>query len=702
MDSHTTPRGGGDLEDPEYRRQRLEEKKQQLQALRKQREEQERKLKNLQQRQDHLSQGTGGEKDGKQTQSDHDTNGNQESLDSYIESLLSAPVPGQKEDQKEKLIDEALQRLSLSNEKAITNIAPTSRDSYNRSVQTEEEEYMPLDDTNTGRKPDPESDAEDNENKVEEGTQVEDIQDFSEVGKYMKRNAQDLETEMHSSQFQDFLHNVTRPMERALDATTYGDYLRNLLLPLHSTSDGSDYSGDQTFSHILSLVVNTSTEPESSKSTRRTKTVDERAKAYLSRRCISSISCYSVDSEEYVLAVYRNSLPMMPQTPRTFQQASELVQSFRRGVFEYVPDGVASIWNLMAPSVPERLVYSSSEIMCLLRHPSVSTMVIGGLRNGQIVRWDTSSGGEPVEASALLQDKGHFSPIRGMEMISAETSTATLVTICEDGTVCSWAPNQLMEPIMQSQLAFRPSERDIALAKDFASSAFGHVANSIKSESEYDVVPGAISFPHGDSSSLYIGGEDGCIYVGTLSNRAARLTKRLLGHTSPVRIIRHHPGVVTETSKRNRGHHVASDVFLTAGIEWKIHIWSPGILEEPISSWELAHGPPTDVQWCPYNPSIFAVGDGSGRMHLFDVFQEDFSPFVTEKCSEHGITSIEWSQKRRQLYIGDNAGEVSVWNVRADRLRSKNDSQPSLSSLMDALQKWTKKQSASKTITGTL
>lgn len=107
---HATSRGG-DLEDPEYRRKRLEEKKQQLQALRKQREEQQRKLTDLQQRQEQLTQDKTGEKDGPHGSADHGKN--QESLDSYIESLLEAPVPGQKEDQKEKLIDEALRRLSL-------------------------------------------------------------------------------------------------------------------------------------------------------------------------------------------------------------------------------------------------------------------------------------------------------------------------------------------------------------------------------------------------------------------------------------------------------------------------------------------------------------------------------------------------------------------------------------------------------------
>ena len=109
---HATSRGG-DLEDPEYRRQRLQEKKQQLQALRKQREEQQRKLTDLQQQQERLTQDKSGEKEGQHASDEPTSGGNQGSLDSYIESLLEAPVPGQKEDQKEKLIDEALRRLTL-------------------------------------------------------------------------------------------------------------------------------------------------------------------------------------------------------------------------------------------------------------------------------------------------------------------------------------------------------------------------------------------------------------------------------------------------------------------------------------------------------------------------------------------------------------------------------------------------------------
>ena len=643
--------------------------------------------------------------------------------------------------------------------------------------------------------------------KVEVGTQVEKGQNFAEWIKQLKKTPEEVKAETQSDSFKQFLDKVTRPMERALDTAVYGDFLQDLLMSSDRNNSNQDSTSgrNQNLWHAMSLSSQESKGNfnAAGEDKIKTPTIDQTAKSYLSQRCITQIQPYTGESDEYVLAAYRHSLPSISQTPQTYQFSAERLESLSKQVGGYIPGGVAAIWNLKAPSVPERLWHCSSEITCILRHPGNRGCVIGGLKNGQIVRWDTSADGVPVESSALLQEKGHFSAIYGMHMTGLDSSSATLVTIGEDGFLCSWSPNHLIEPIMQTELLFRPTEKDIKLGKQFADSVVGHVMGHVLYETDYDVSPGAISFPREDSGTVYIGGEDGCIYVGTISNRAVQLTTRLLGHTSPVRIIRHHPGIVGEDNI-SADSKTASDTFISAGFEWKVNIWSPKVRYMKIFSsmlkgkkrklgvifmvtnysylraLSLLGSSPTDplltssgmfmiVQEfqindslfivssnyrCPHNPSIFAVGDGSGRIHLFDVFREDFvrgqpnftsrlfllcdtgfavyvlqSPFVTEVVSNYGITTIQWSQKRRQIYVGDSSGELSIWNVRPDvrfflektvilvpiisslhfyslscsqRLRSRHDVQPSLSSLMDFLQSRAKQQSTSTAEIATL
>lgn len=100
----------------EERRKRLQEKKQQLEALRKQREEQQRKLKEYQSHSQSkpgsATAGATGSLQEKEVKSSEEEQHN-DSLDSYIETLLKAPVPGQKENEQEKLLEEAIQRLTL-------------------------------------------------------------------------------------------------------------------------------------------------------------------------------------------------------------------------------------------------------------------------------------------------------------------------------------------------------------------------------------------------------------------------------------------------------------------------------------------------------------------------------------------------------------------------------------------------------------
>ena len=84
------------------------------------------------------------------------------------------------------------------------------------------------------------------------------------------------------------------------------------------------------------------------------------------------------------------------------------------------------------PHKPEVTLQSTSQVACLAYNPKEPHMVAGGLHNGQVVLWDTKSGGLPFESSDSM--KSHRDTANCLVWIQSKTGNE-LFTSARDGQV---------------------------------------------------------------------------------------------------------------------------------------------------------------------------------------------------------------------------------------------------------------------------
>ena len=145
----------------------------------------------------------------------------------------------------------------------------------------------------------------------------------------------------------------------------------------------------------------------------------------------------------------------------------------------------------------------------------------------------------------------------------------------------------------------------------------------------------AIDFPDNETTTFWVGTEEGNVYQANRYDRAgakAGLNQHDLyrGHAGPVTGLHFHPLV---------GPVDFSDLFLTSSVDWTIKLWrskagvgsaaskaaslvaqgQPATAVPPVCSFEESTDYVYDVRWHPVHPAVFGSVDGSGRFDLWDL-----------------------------------------------------------------------------------
>jgi len=158
----------------------------------------------------------------------------------------------------------------------------------------------------------------------------------------------------------------------------------------------------------------------------------------------------------------------------------------------------------------------------------------------------------------------------------------------------------------------------------------------------------SLGFPLGETTSFWVGTEEGNVYSANRYDRAGakaglNQTEVYKGHSGPVTGMSFHPV---------EGRVDLSDLFLTCGVDWTIKLWragstnssssgtsatqsttttkpstsnsmsttTPGVSSiSPLFSFEEADDYVYDVQWHPHHPALFASVDGAGKFDLWNL-----------------------------------------------------------------------------------
>ena len=236
--------------------------------------------------------------------------------------------------------------------------------------------------------------------------------------------------------------------------------------------------------------------------------------------------------------------------------------------------------------------------------------MIGGAYSGQILLWDTRSTHPNPVLKSPLSSFGHTHPVYSLSMVGSQNAN-NLISASTDGTVCAWTLDMLSRPQETLELL--------------------HPAHNKTDE----VSITALGFPEGETTTFWVGTEEGNIYSANRVDRAGAKqglvqNEVYKGHAGPVSGLDFHPvaGAVD-----------LSDLFLSCGVDWTVKLWrSKGSLvsnsaggavngagagnvnvNKPIFNFKQAEDYVYDVKWHPHHPALFGSVDGAGKFDLWNL-----------------------------------------------------------------------------------
>ncbi|RXK41479.1 dynein intermediate chain, cytosolic [Tremella mesenterica] len=317
------------------------------------------------------------------------------------------------------------------------------------------------------------------------------------------------------------------------------------------------------------------------------------------------------------------------------------------------PDGIVAVWNLHLLERPEFIFHSPSDVLSVTFSPFHPTLIFGGSYSGQILLWDTRAKHLPV-LKTPLSASGHTYPIYSMKMVGTQNAN-NLITSSTDGLVCTWLTDMLAQP--QEALSL-----------------------SIPSHNKTDEISiTALDLPDGDTSTLWIGTEEGSIYPANRYDRASSKAGLISedvhrGHSGAITGLHLHP---------SSGPVDLSDLFLTSSVDWTVKLWRtkaskvPNISSSsstnksggggvgPIHSFEESDDYVFDVKWHPHHPSVFGTVDGTGKFDLWNLNQDVEVPSISTQVSTTSLNklSFDHTSSSRRVGIGGSDGILYIYEL---------------------------------------
>ncbi|GAA5895472.1 dynein intermediate chain [Sporobolomyces salmoneus] len=351
------------------------------------------------------------------------------------------------------------------------------------------------------------------------------------------------------------------------------------------------------------------------------------------------------------------------------------------------PDGIVAVWNLHLLERPEFVFHAQSDVLSVCFSPFHPNLIIGGTYSGQILLWDTRSRSPNPVLKTPLSASGHTHPVYSLQMVGTQNAHS-LISASTDGTVCAWTLDMLARPQESLDLV--------------------HPAHTKTDE----VSITTLGFPLGETTSFWVGTEEGNVYSANRYDRAGakaglNQTEVYKGHSGPVTGMSFHPV---------EGRVDLSDLFLTCGVDWTIKLWragstnassggatsgqstatakptnsmsstTPGVNSiSPLFSFEEADDYVYDVKWHPHHPALFASVDGAGKFDLWNLNLDTEVPIISTLVQQSpsttsapnssrrtnggpaGLNKLAWDKKDgKRCAVASSDGRVYVYDISQD------------------------------------
>jgi dynein intermediate chain len=250
--------------------------------------------------------------------------------------------------------------------------------------------------------------------------------------------------------------------------------------------------------------------------------------------------CWSPAHRELLLASY--SVPVSSAASGGATSVSAAPSSTGAPGSSPPPDGLIMVWSKHLTTRPEVILRAPTAILCALFAPHHPNLVVGAGHSGQIFLWDLREPRSPV-LQTPLSGMAHSHPVLSMSMIGSPAS-ASLVTLSDDGRLCSWTLDQLAQP-----------QETLDLVHPVAEGA-----------DVEEVAVACAAFQPAETAALWVGEEGGMLYrvdrYDQATSKAGVLHQPLEGgHESLVTALHFHP--------MERYKHL----LLSCSADWTIKLW---------------------------------------------------------------------------------------------------------------------------------
>lgn len=299
---------------------------------------------------------------------------------------------------------------------------------------------------------------------------------------------------------------------------------------------------------------------------------------------------------------------------------------------------------------PVHILKSNKKINRAIFHPTNENIVFGGLSSGQVVAWNIQEKATPIMKTKPTLDN-HNLPIYCLEMVN-DGRRDLLLSLSYEGRLCLWNPETLGEPVEILNLTFKTEKS--------------------RSDRESDETPLApmvsLIAKSSNDSSLFIGTYDKIIQEYKISDLITKNDEMIIhsykGHHAPVSSISY---------KSNPSNKTLNGLLISGSFDFSLHLWKPKMTEESIHTLDVHEDYITAVEWNPVHPAMFASMDCTGKICIWDLFEDKDYPVYIARTKPSSC--LKWHPDGLKIIIGTLEGEIKLWSLKKRFLKVIEDHQ---------------------------
>ena len=314
--------------------------------------------------------------------------------------------------------------------------------------------------------------------------------------------------------------------------------------------------------------------------------------------------------------------------------------------------GLIQLWSLSNRKVPDYVINYQTEITSAIFYKDNPNIVIGGSMTGQIILWDIKSGRaapeqkSPLGIGTVKDDKVnnlHKFPVHCLAVCGKDKNIISLST---DGVLCEWSLSNLSKPINKYDISLYRNDEQQEPLNEIGPLCIGTIQNK-------------------NCNEFIIGCDRNDIYNIRLYENDYEILNSFTYNDGPIFSVCPHPSMGESCPD-------FSDLFLSCGADWSTKLWSSKIPNKPLITFNQSKDYVYSAKWNPINPYIFATGDGSGNIDLWDLNRDREIPTFRYNL-KNAINKLAWSYDGKKLAAGDINGHISIFSSEKDVVNVKGE-----------------------------